>query len=118
MDFASSIEHRNIRRAEANELQCHEAIIDMGVGMTRKLNQIDLYPGARKVIEERPDNLLGLLGVRKTRVHKIHAEYPNRLLLGQVLLIKEAGMNDDLRGWRPLLGLKSDPEPASIVTPL
>ena len=65
-----------------------------------------------KVVEQRSDQLFRGLVLIESAVDEVDADEPERLLLLDVFAIQHPNMDDNVVGFRPRMGLETDPHPA------
>ena len=80
-----------------DQLQAHQAVVDLREGRAGELDQVDLDPLAREVVEEVPhEGRRGRLVERG--VDQVDAQDAHGLLLQGRLAVEQADVQEDLRG--------------------
>ena len=84
------------RQAQLHQPQAHQAVVDLAEGDARELDHVDLDAPGGQVVEQRLDQLLGLVVEEEGAVEQVHADDAQRLLLQGVLGVEHAHVDDDL----------------------
>ena len=80
-DLALGVEHGRLRQAELHQLQAHQAVVDVAELDARELDHVDLDALGGQVVEQRFDQLLGLVVHEERAVEQVDADDAQRLLL-------------------------------------
>ena len=109
-DFAIGGEHGGAGEAVLDELEGHEAIVDLLEAGAGEFNHVDLDALGSEAVDKRCDE--GALAVEiKGGVNEIDADDAEGLLLLVIFLIEHANVDEDLGGLGAGLGLEANAHP-------
>ena len=111
-DLAVGREERGAREAALDELERHEAVVDLREGRAGELHHVHLDARGRQVVEQRLEKFLGLFPEVECAIDKVHPDDAERFLLREVLMIHHPDVDDDLGRLAARRGLETDAHPA------
>jgi hypothetical protein len=97
-------EHGRLGKAELHQLEAHEAVVHVAEFDARELDHVDLEALGGQVVEQRFDELLGLVVQKERTVQQVDTHDAQGFLLQAGFAIEHAHVQDDLagsssRGW-------------------
>src|SRR5262249_29663667 len=95
-----------------DELQRHDAVVDVAKFDSAELEHVDLDPPGGEIIEQRFHELLRDVAKEKRAIAKIHADDAEGFLLGRGFFVEHADVHHDLAGLIVDATLKLDSHPA------
>ena len=117
--FARGGEHGRVAQPQLHQPQAHHAVVDLPEGDARELDHVDFDAPRGEVVQQRLDELVGLVVEEEGPVEQVHADDPQGLLLQGVLRVEHPHVQDDLAVLVARIGLETHAHPAvAFVGPL
>ena len=89
-------EHRGPGESELHEPQAHHTIVHVAELDAGELDHVDFDAVGAQTIEQRFDQLIGIVEEEEGTVEQVHTDHPERFLLQRGLLVEHAHMDHDL----------------------
>ena len=110
--FARGRKHRRAAQAQLHQPQAHHAVVDVAERDARELDHVDFDAPRGEVVEQRLDELVGLVIEEERAVEQVHADDAQRFLLQGVFGVEHPHVEDDLAVLVARMGLEPHAHPA------
>ncbi len=91
-DLAVGREHHRLRETLLDQLQAHQAVIDLGESRARELDHVHFDAALRQVVEQRSDEVMRrILMLDQRAVDEVDADDAERFLLAHIFFVQANG---------------------------